>query len=96
MGFIATLLTLPHLESFHLPSVVAILAVATFGLFIFISLRNQFARPLIKSGWAPLIWAMAISSGTGLVLDKFVTRWEGFGALSVVIGGEGIISKIVV
>ncbi|KAF9521156.1 hypothetical protein BS47DRAFT_1404739 [Hydnum rufescens UP504] len=87
VGLLATFLTLPSLEIFRLPLVAILLAAITFSLFVFISLRNEFARPLIKSGWTPLIWAMTISSGTGLVLDKFVTRWEGFGALSVVIGG---------
>lgn len=33
---------------------------------------------------------MVVSSGTGLVLDKFVTKWEGFGGLAIVISGEAV------
>ncbi|CAK5264011.1 unnamed protein product [Mycena citricolor] len=39
------------------------------------------------SCWSPLFGAMIISSGTGIVLDMFVTRYEGFALLAVVISG---------
>uniref|UniRef100_A0A0W0G3V2 SLC41A/MgtE integral membrane domain-containing protein n=1 Tax=Moniliophthora roreri TaxID=221103 RepID=A0A0W0G3V2_MONRR len=38
-------------------------------------------------GWSPLFGAMIISSGTGIVLDLFVSRYEGFALLAVVISG---------
>jgi solute carrier family 41 len=46
-----------------------------------------FSRPLIRDGWTPLLVAMAIESGTGLVLDWFVGRYRGFGLLAVVMTG---------
>jgi len=60
---------------------------ATF-LFCFVStLRNPLVRPMIAQGWTPLFGAMAISSGAGLVLDKFVSQYDSFGLLSIVVGG---------
>jgi solute carrier family 41 len=43
-----------------------------------------FSRPLIRDGWTPLLVAMAIESGTGIVLDWYVGRYRGFGMLAVV------------
>lgn len=44
-------------------------------------------KDLVKEGWSPLFGAMVISCGTGMVLDLFVTRYEGFALLAVVISG---------
>ncbi|KAJ7778783.1 Mg transporter [Mycena maculata] len=49
--------------------------------------RNPHAAPLLTQGWAPLFGAMVISSGTGIVLDLFVSRYDGFALLAVVISG---------
>ncbi|ELU43791.1 Snf7 domain-containing protein [Rhizoctonia solani AG-1 IA] len=46
--------------------------------------RLTFSRPLIREGWTPLLVAMAIESGTGIVLDWYVGRYRGFGMLAVV------------
>jgi len=52
------------------------------------TLRNTHVRPLLTQGWTPLFGAMIISSGTGIVLDMFVSRYEGFAVLAVVISGN--------
>lgn len=44
----------------------------------------------MSQGWIPLLAAMAISAGAGMVLDEFVSQFEGFGLLSIVIGGASI------
>lgn len=54
---------------------------------ITLTVRNEYVRSLVTLGWIPLFGAMIISSGTGMVLDSFVNRYEGFGLLSIVIGG---------
>ncbi|KAF8589695.1 hypothetical protein K439DRAFT_1612498 [Ramaria rubella] len=54
---------------------------------IILTLRNQHARPLIFLGWTPLLGAMVISSGAGFVLEQFVNQYDGFGLLSIVVGG---------
>ena len=50
--------------------------------------RNLTVRHLLMEGWTPLFGAMIISNGTGMILDMFVGRYEGFGLLSVVINGQ--------
>jgi len=44
-------------------------------------------KPLLKDGWTPLVGAMLITSFSGLVLDQFVNRYEGYGLLAIVITG---------
>ena len=51
-------------------------------------------RDLIWQGWTPLFGAMIISSGTGIVLDMFASRYPGFPMLAVVISGEVIFTSV--
>ena len=68
--------------------VVVLLTLLSIFLFCLVTtLRNPLVRPIIAQGWTPLFGAMAISSGAGLVLDKFVSLYNSFGMLSIVVGG---------
>ncbi|KAK0528378.1 hypothetical protein OC834_004071 [Tilletia horrida] len=49
--------------------------------FFIVSYRNAYVRELLTSGWVPLLVAMFISSGAGLVLDAFVQKYQGFALL---------------
>ena len=49
--------------------------------------RNEHVRPLLSTGWSPLLGAVIVSSASGRVLDAFVTRYEGYAFLAVVFGG---------
>ncbi|KAI9445755.1 Mg transporter [Lactarius psammicola] len=44
-------------------------------------------RPLLGAGWTPLLGAMVITSASGIVLDVFVSRYEGYAILAVAFGG---------
>lgn len=63
-----------------------VLLLACFICFYF-TLKNTYVRELLSSGWVPLIIAMFISSGAGLVLDAFVLKYQGFALLSPVLTG---------
>lgn len=68
---------------------------ATFALVY--TARNPHVRPLLGQGWSPLFGAMTISTGTGIVLEMFVSRYEGFALLAVVISGlPGSVGSILV
>ncbi|KAL0947715.1 hypothetical protein HGRIS_013800 [Hohenbuehelia grisea] len=54
---------------------------------LMITRRNPHVKDLIYQGWSPLFGAMVISSCTGIVLDLFVSRYQGFALLAVVISG---------
>ncbi|GAA6060965.1 hypothetical protein JCM10212_006547 [Sporobolomyces blumeae] len=44
--------------------------------------RNAYVQELLSVGWGPLFLAMAISSGSGVVLETYVNAYQGFGLLS--------------
>nr|GAT56482.1 Mg transporter [Mycena chlorophos] len=70
-----------------IPSVILILLIlfaVSCGLY---TRRNRLVAPLLTQGWSPLLAAMIISSGTGIVLDLFVSRYSGFALLAIVISG---------
>ncbi|KAF8061747.1 Mg transporter [Lyophyllum atratum] len=72
---------------------IVVFAIACFVL----TIRNKHVRPLLTQGWSPLFGAMVISTGTGIVLDRFVSRYEGFALLAVVISGlPGSVGSILV
>jgi len=69
------------------PFIVAILVVLSAISCGILTRRNQHVKDLLMQGWSPLFGAMIISSATGIVLDLFVSRYEGFALLAVVISG---------
>ncbi|KAF5343539.1 hypothetical protein D9758_012934 [Tetrapyrgos nigripes] len=85
VGLVSTLL-IPFLYTF-VPLFVVFGVLLIFFLCLTNTLRNPYVRDLVKEGWTPLFGAMVISSTTGIVLDLFVSRYEGFALLAVVISG---------
>ncbi|RXW21813.1 hypothetical protein EST38_g4037 [Candolleomyces aberdarensis] len=85
VGFVSTLL-LPFLRT-PIPFIVGILMVIAAVVCLVYTVRNPHVKSLITEGWSPLFGAMVISSATGIVLDMFVSRYEGFAILAVVISG---------
>lgn len=85
LGLLAS--SLVHFEGTFLATVIlAAMAVACIACFV-VTYRNAYVRELLTSGWVPLLIAMFISSGAGLVLDNFVGRYQGFALLAPVISG---------
>ncbi|KAJ7591238.1 Mg transporter [Mycena floridula] len=85
IGYISTAL-IPFLHT-PIPLVVCVLVILIGCACIVSTRRNSHVRDLIYQGWLPLFGAMVISSATGIVLDLFVSRYEGFALLAVVISG---------
>ena len=85
LGVIAELLV--HVLNTPVPLIIVILLVIAAVGWAFVTHRNEHVKHLLKEGWSPLFVAMAISSGTGIVLDTFVERYSGFALLAVVIAG---------
>ena len=54
----------------------------------FVTRRNTHVGHLLGEGWVPLFGAMVITSASGIVLDLFVGRYEGYAQLAIAIGGE--------
>ncbi|KAG6853098.1 hypothetical protein C0991_006901 [Blastosporella zonata] len=94
LGDLVTLLFMGVVSSFLMPGIstpipfVFAIVIVVVAVFCFIStVRNTHVRPLISKGWTPLFGAMIISSGTGIVLDIFASRYQGFALLAIVISG---------
>ncbi|KIM26107.1 hypothetical protein M408DRAFT_200605 [Serendipita vermifera MAFF 305830] len=49
----------------------------------YLTLKNPRIKGLLREGWTPLLSAMVISSGTGMILDTFVTRYRDYAMVSI-------------
>ncbi|KAF8638855.1 hypothetical protein AX17_001911 [Amanita inopinata Kibby_2008] len=85
LGLISNFL-IPFLNT-PIPFVIFILVLVSAITCLCLTRRNQHVRGLLLKGWSPLFGAMIISSGTGIVLDLFVSKYAGFAVLAVVISG---------
>jgi solute carrier family 41 len=84
-GLMSTLLVLSAgtLAPFLVIGTVVLWAIAC----TYVALKNQYVKALLKQGWSPLLGAMVITSGSGIVLDLFVSRYDGYALLAVAFGG---------
>ena len=88
---------LVRFEGTILATLILLALAAACACCFFMAYRNAYVRELLSSGWIPLVVAMFISSGAGLVLDAFVQRYEGFALLvPVATGLPGACSAIFV
>ncbi|PWN19955.1 hypothetical protein BCV69DRAFT_214164 [Microstroma glucosiphilum] len=85
VGLLASFLI--NFEGTILASLILLFLIIACIVCFIVTLRNTYVRELLSSGWVPLIIAMFISSGAGLVLDSFVQRYPGFALLSPVVTG---------
>ncbi|KIL68489.1 hypothetical protein M378DRAFT_120593 [Amanita muscaria Koide BX008] len=85
LGLVSNIL-FPFLHT-PVPFLVFFLVTAVAISCLYLVRRNSHVSGLLLQGWLPLFGAMAISSGTGIVLDLFVSKYEGFALLAVVISG---------
>lgn len=88
LGVISAVLI--HWVNTVLPLLIAILLLCSAAACAVIVRGNCAVKDLIWQGWTPLFGAMVISSGTGIVLDTFASRYPGFPLLAVVISGTYI------
>lgn len=86
-----TLLALSSTALLYIPSPIPFLLLLSLLGLTYLAVRaaskNAEVKHLLWSGWTPLFGAMFISSGTGMVLEKFVKKYEGFGLMAVIISG---------
>ncbi|KAF6758209.1 solute carrier family 41 member 1 [Ephemerocybe angulata] len=85
VGFVSTLL-LPFLRT-PIPFIIGIAMIVICVICLVYTAKNPHVRAFITQGWSPLFGAMIISSATGIVLDMFVSRYEGFAIMAIVISG---------
>ncbi|KAI8346166.1 hypothetical protein BD560DRAFT_12641 [Blakeslea trispora] len=60
------------------------MSIPFFGLSVW---KNHHVKDLLFSGWSPIIFAMLISSGAGLVLERYVEKFKGLAMLTPILCG---------
>ncbi|KAG1749551.1 Mg transporter [Suillus lakei] len=70
-----------------IPLVCGILTILSATICVLLVRRNKTVDGLLYQGWVPLFGAMVISCATGIVLDMFASRYQGFPLLAIVISG---------
>ncbi|KAM7349127.1 solute carrier family 41 member 1 isoform 1-T1 [Cochliomyia hominivorax] len=58
-------------------------------MWVTVVLKNKYTRPVLKSGWVPVLSALCISGLGGLVLDAAVEVFHGFVVFQPIINGIG-------
>ncbi|XP_012541073.1 solute carrier family 41 member 3 isoform X1 [Monomorium pharaonis] len=58
-------------------------------IWIAIVLKNKYTKKVLKSGWIPILSALLISGGGGLVLERIIDEYKGSEAFQPVINGIG-------
>ncbi|EIW85659.1 hypothetical protein CONPUDRAFT_48875 [Coniophora puteana RWD-64-598 SS2] len=69
------------------PLLIGVLLTASAALCVTMVRKNRHVRSLLTQGWGPLFGAMVITSASGIVLDMFAQRYQGFPILAIVISG---------
>jgi solute carrier family 41 len=57
--------------------------ILSFCISFYMTLKNPRVKGLLVDGWSPLIGAMVISSGTGMILEGFVGKYKDYGLVSI-------------
>ncbi|KAG8186589.1 hypothetical protein JTE90_020880 [Oedothorax gibbosus] len=69
----------------------ASIVIATFifliPLWAYLSYKNAFVKQVLKTGWAPVIAALIITTIGGFILEKSVSQFKGFAIFQPVING---------
>ncbi|KAA1071721.1 hypothetical protein PGT21_017492 [Puccinia graminis f. sp. tritici] len=68
-------------------TVIFVALACSVGMHGYATLRNEYVQGYLGVGWTPLFVAMAISTCSGLLLEKVVVRLDGFAAVAPVLTG---------
>lgn len=88
LGLIGSFLV-PYIDTL-LPIITLPCLIAIGAIFTYFTIRNDYVKDQIKTGWTPLFAAMTVSSATGVVLERCVSRYEGYAILAVAMTGESL------
>jgi len=98
LGDLTTLALLSSISSFFydrigthywIAPLICFLCVVLLPLWLYISHHNKHTHDTLYSGWTPVISAMCISSGGGLILSYIVERYHGIAVFNPVVNGVG-------
>ncbi|XP_017965125.1 solute carrier family 41 member 1 isoform X2 [Drosophila navojoa] len=89
LSFIASLLYENIKTHLWITFIVVACYLVLLPMWVVIVLKNEYTRPVLKSGWVPVLSALCISGLGGLVLDAAVEVFNGFVVFQPIINGIG-------
>ncbi|XP_012227264.1 solute carrier family 41 member 3-like [Linepithema humile] len=89
LSFIASKFHLKLNDSIWVLYVVFAVFLVLLPIWTLIVLKNKYTRSVLKSGWIPILSALLISGGGGLVLEKMIHEYPGSEVFQPVINGIG-------
>ncbi|XP_022214022.2 solute carrier family 41 member 3 isoform X2 [Drosophila obscura] len=89
LSFIASLLYENIKTHLWITFIVVTCYLVLLPMWVLIVMRNEYTRPVLKSGWVPVLSALCISGLGGLVLDAAVEVFDGFVVFQPIINGIG-------
>ncbi|XP_071438703.1 solute carrier family 41 member 1 [Hetaerina americana] len=78
-----------HEYNYNLLFVIIACYLLLLPFWIWVTHSNQYTRPVLKTGWVPVLSALLISGFGGLVLDSVVGLFDGFVIFQPIINGIG-------
>jgi len=71
------------------PLIIAVYVVIVVPLSVLVARANEHTLKVLREGWVPVLMAMVISSGGGVILDRAVSKFKGIAVFQPVMNGVG-------
>ena len=71
------------------PLIIAVYVVIVVPLSVLVARANEHTVKVLRNGWVPVLMAMVISSGGGVILDRAVSKFKGIAVFQPVMNGVG-------
>jgi len=89
LSWIANILYNHMLEDKQTAMIIIVAYFLVLPILFYLSYKNEHTCLVLCTGWTPVLSAMLISSGGGLILDKAVEHFKGIAVFSPVMNGAG-------
>ncbi|KDR12277.1 hypothetical protein L798_13766, partial [Zootermopsis nevadensis] len=89
LAYIAAAFFTVHDTSYWILLIVIVVYLLFLPFWIYVVLHNEYTRPVLTSGWVPVLSALFISGLGGLVLDSVVDLYSSFVVFQPIINGIG-------
>jgi len=89
LAWISNLLYTHMMHGSHTALIIIIVYFTVLPLLLYLSYKNEHTCLVLCTGWTPVLLAMLISSGGGMILEKAVEHFKGIAMFSPVMNGAG-------
>ena len=89
LAWISNLLYGHMLQGNHTALIIIIVYFTVLPVLLYLSYKNEHTCLVLCTGWTPVLLAMLISSGGGMILEKAVEHFKGIAMFSPVMNGAG-------